>query len=412
MNDPAITGSSVEHTTKFVWRRIEEPLRFFSFEFPGWMWVVLLSVVLAAALFYVAWMYIKDSRGVGPWWASLLGLLRLSVYAVLALVFLLPAHQSEVKTRSEAKVVVVWDVSASMGTSDELPTGVSGQKRNTRMDDVMDFLKDEKIAFMANLQGKNPVAIYRFGSTLDENYLYFSGGRVWTREERENPKRDENGVIVQPPVKPLGEDYEKEWFNPTWKGDGGGASKEDQERLDKLRVLNARLVKEGLMRGTNIGDALLGVINKELNNRLQGIIVFTDGRNTVGSPNAFTELAMRSKSAKIPLFVVGIGEDRQKVKIEIVDLRIPGQIQPEDKFRTVAEITGEGLAGRKLDVSLDITHVRTVKVRTKDKSGKPIVEEKEEELDIELIEKEDPDNPKSAQKQDLAGQKADAETAR
>ena len=48
------------------------------------------------------------------------------------------------------------------------------------------------------------------------------------------------------------------------------------------------------------------------------------------------------------------------MKIEIVDLRLPPQIQPEDKFRTVAEITGEGLAGQKLDVTLEITHIRTV----------------------------------------------------
>ena len=39
-------------------------------------------------------MYVKDSRGVGPCWATFLGLLRGAVYVILALVFLLPAWQA------------------------------------------------------------------------------------------------------------------------------------------------------------------------------------------------------------------------------------------------------------------------------------------------------------------------------
>src|SRR5262249_4441435 len=157
--------------------------------------------------------------------------------------------------------------------------------------------------------------------------------------------------------------------------------------------------KDRLTRGTNLGDSLVSVINKEINNRVQGIVVFTDGRNTEGSPNAFRELEQRAKSANIPILVVGIGEDRQKVKIEIVDLRLPGQIQPEDKFRTVAEVTGEGLAGKDADITLEVTHVRLAKKTTPvlDEKGKPVIDPKtkkpkmetkevEELLPLELIE--------------------------
>jgi hypothetical protein len=413
MNDPVTGSSTATHYAKFVWRRLEEPLRIFNFELPWQMWIVLLAFVLAAALFYVVWMYVKDSRGVGPWWASLLGFLRLTVYAILALVFLLPANQSYVKTRSEGKVVVAWDVSGSLHTSDELPDPSANTKRTTRMEYVMEFLKndsiikDDKITFLPALEKKNPVTAYRIGANLDEEYLHFAGGRVWTRQEREKPRRDEDGVIILPPVKPLDDDYLTAWLNPNQKvPEGAGLSKEEQERLGRLGALNAKLVKEGFTRNTNLGDTLLAIINKELNNRVQGIVLFTDGRNTVGSPNAFSELAQRAKSANIPIFVVGVGEDRQKVKIEIVDLRLPPQIQPEDKFRTVAEITGEGLAAQKLDITLEITHVRTTRAKTKDKNtGKEIVEEKEEPLDIELVEKEDPDNPKATRAKISLGKK-------
>ena len=97
----------------------------------------------------------------------------------------------------------------------------------------------------------------------------------------------------------------------------------------------------------------------------------------------------------MPIFVVGVGEDRVKVKIDLVDLRAPAQIQPEDKFRIRGDVTGEGLPGEKLDVVLEVAHTRITKVKTKDKDGKVVEEEKEEELPIVLIEAENPDNPKS-----------------
>jgi hypothetical protein len=381
---------------QLVWRRLEEPFKLGNYELPSEVWLVLLAVVLAAALFYVAWMYLKDSATVGRYWATLLGLLRLGVYAILALVFLLPARQSYIETRTEAKVIVVGDVSASMQTTDQLSVGAPNETLPTRMDKVMEFLFDKKIDFLAGLERKNPVTFYRLGTRLDENYLHFAGGRVWTKEERENPEKDDEGVVKLPEVAPLPEEYWRAWLQPHLPKvtDGAGLPQREQLRLEKLSDLNARARKDGLTRGTNLGDSLLGTVNRELTNRVQGIVVFTDGRNTEGSPNAFRELEARARAARVPIFVVAVGEDRLKVKIEIVDLRAPQQIQPEDKFRVKTEITGEGLGGEKLnDVTLEISHVKLVKVKSKDKEGKNVEEEKEEPLPIELIEAESEENP-------------------
>src|SRR5262245_11050556 len=104
------TTTGVTPYEQLVWRRLEEPLKVGNAELPAEVWLAVLAVVLAAALFYVAWMYVKDSATVGRAWATLLGLLRLGVYAILALVFLLPARQSYLETRTEAKVIVVNDV--------------------------------------------------------------------------------------------------------------------------------------------------------------------------------------------------------------------------------------------------------------------------------------------------------------
>src|SRR5262249_45451641 len=86
---------------------------------------------------------------------------------------------------------------------------------------------------------------------------------------------------------------------------------------------------------------------------------------------------------------VGVGEDRQKIKIEINELRVPTVIQPEDRFRAVVDVTGEGLAGQKLDLKMELTHVRAFKEKKKDKDGKVVEAEKEELLPIEIVESED-----------------------
>ena len=76
---------------------------------------------------------------------------------------------------------------------------------------------------------------------------------------------------------------------------------------------------------------------------LQGVVVFTDGRSTEGSSTGFDQLKEHARRDHVPIFVVAIGEERPQVKIEIADLRVPQQIQPDDKFPAVVEVTGEGL---------------------------------------------------------------------
>src|SRR5262245_40055964 len=104
MNDPATTAADATQYTELVWRRLE-PFRLLGFDVPWQVWLVILGVLLGVGFFYVGWMYLRDSRGVGPWWASLLGLLRACVYVLLAVVFLLPSRQTFLETRSQGKVL-------------------------------------------------------------------------------------------------------------------------------------------------------------------------------------------------------------------------------------------------------------------------------------------------------------------
>src|SRR5438067_662411 len=109
-------------TTEQIFRRLEEPLRVFGKALPSWTWLAILGLILVVGFVYVAWMYVRDSRTIGPWWASFLGLLRACVYLLLALAFLLPAEQTWYENKQRSKVVLLFDTSLSMSqVHDDLP---------------------------------------------------------------------------------------------------------------------------------------------------------------------------------------------------------------------------------------------------------------------------------------------------
>lgn len=368
---------------ELVWRRLSEPLTVRGHDLPSWVWLVVLGAVLLAGFVYIGWMYVRDSRGVGSWWAIFLGTLRACVYVLLAGVFLLPAKQTWEETRVRGKVLVLVDSSASMTkVIDDIPSGTSGDKPRTRQDKVLAFLAKDDNKFFTDLAAKNPTSLFRFASRLDENYLLFTDGRNWTREEREEHIRKADRDTELPEAKPLPREYLQAWLNPGTKVEAPVEWGEtEQIRLQKLDDMTQKLGEAGFFSGTNLGSAALSLINRELNGRVQGIVIVTDGRSTEGSPKMFGDIETRAKSARIPIFVVGVGQERPQVKIDIVDLRVPEQVQPEDKFRAVVELQGEGLPDKPVKVFLDITHTM------KDKNGKDV------DLDLTLTEQVDTNNP-------------------
>src|SRR5205085_586613 len=54
---------------------------------PYLSWWVVLVPLMGVALIYVVLMYLKDAQTIAPGWAAFLGLLRCTVYAILAAVF-------------------------------------------------------------------------------------------------------------------------------------------------------------------------------------------------------------------------------------------------------------------------------------------------------------------------------------
>jgi hypothetical protein len=424
-------------------------------EISGYWWLALIGPVLMLGLVYVAWMYFRDGATIGWAWASFLGALRCTTYALLALVFLLPSVQEYEEQRADSRVALVFDISGSMLfiRDDVAAPGQPLNQLPTRQDKVLAFLNDNRVNFMKRLQEQNPVVAYRMGRSLDEDFRVFDrAGQVWTAAEWEKyarapdkkPKTDQeaesaaarqkrekehNALVVTIALAGLlfvllvwlgstAFAYTQNRVGGVWVWTAGGVTlaaavaalliytvwlpratavdvpdseaqapiAEDAPRptpwgpeqwvawlkpdldppvpenlTDKQREEFFKQV-ENLRRltgATNIGTPLRKVYDREKNNLLQGLIVITDGRTTEGSTDALRALIEDARKAdpQVPVFVVAVGEDRERVRLEITDVRVPEQIRPEDRFRAAVDLTGEGLVDKEVLVELDIFRV-------------------------------------------------------
>jgi hypothetical protein len=368
-----------QQTTEFVFRRLEEPLNLFGQSLPPWVWIVALGVVLAVGFFYIAWMYIREARTLGPWWAILLGLLRASVYALIGFVFLLPAKQTWNESRQRSKVVLVFDVSGSVTVSrdDVPPPGKSLLDVDTRQDQVLKFLHNEDrfkgFDFIKRLEEKNPITAYRFSKFADPDFRHLNDGRFWPSAERklvQNAKSKDEA----PAGYELTREHWRTWLTPLtletlpaeWTGGLPRGWKADELRAKELlRQVKANKdlmdVKVRFFDGTAVGESLQEVIKQERNQMVQGIIVFTDGRSTEGSLQAVKDAATNARDASIPVFVVALGEDRPKVAIDIVDVRVPPLIRPEDKWPVAVQINGQDMPNEEFELELDVIRITRTK---------------------------------------------------
>src|SRR5262249_15245570 len=135
-------------------------------------------------------------------------------------------------------------------------------------------------------------------------------------------------------------------------GPGPKFTETDRTRLlDNRDKLDKRIeVLRQLQQGTNVAGSVLQLLNRESNNMVQGLVVFSDGRSTVGSESPCGELRDKARREKVPVFTVLVGEDRQPVSIAVTDVQSPQQAPPDDKFVIRAEIDGIGMVGRKVPV--------------------------------------------------------------
>jgi hypothetical protein len=364
------------------------------------LWYICVGVLFALAAFYVAVQYLRDSRSIRWYWATLLALVRLSVYAILLAVFLLPAQQTWEKTEKRSRVVVLLDISPSITqVSDEVSSGGPRTPR-TRIEHLIEFLTDEQVQFVHRLLQNNPVVVYAFGTRLDETpQVMERGSTPWSRQEWEAFAHYDFRPFLLRGLSPAGQQALQNTTTPAWNGprppagqrragppqwadwatqwyarrDEGlspnpqepprplvaGLSPEDDAILrDNLRKLDRRIeVARAIVLGTNVPDAVLTAINREAPNMTQGIIVFSDGRSNLGSDTVIREVRQRASREKIPIFTVAVGVERRFTSIAITEVQTDDVVTPDQGFKVAVHADGVNLAHQSVPVELDVFYL-------------------------------------------------------
>lgn len=316
----------------------------------GW-WMILVPFLLVG-LAYVGMMYFRDAQSIHPLWAAFLGACRCIVYATLAAVFLLPGCQYFDISVRPSRVLVLFDVSGSMATSDDIP--IAGQDPRTllsRQDKVIRLLteaeeKDGKKqqTLLERLIEKSPIVCVRFGDLADDEAASFAkGDTLWTKEQW----RDWLNLNAETTIKPAAHLKPQE---------------QEAYRLNRL----ARYAQ--LRNGTDVGGSALQAFERVAGGPIQAVIIFSDGKSNKGTDESITELVRRASDPKkrVHVFTVGVGEFRQPVRIRVEALRAPATVRPDaGAFNVRVPVFGDGLRDQEFDVYLTAT-------RTKDKTGAKI----------------------------------------
>ena len=337
-------------------------------------WIFTVGELLIACTLTVL-MYARDARSVG-FWAAPLALLRMSVLAILAFCFLLPAYQTWETTTKRSRVVIVLDVSPSMNVTDEASLDATVVLK-TRLDKVLDVLTDEQIGLLTRLLVNNPAVVYRFGARLDDEASTITKEQHptgWNRSEWEAfVKSDFKPVLLRDlsadgraklqnaaawGTEPGTAEWLLSWTKANLSDRGTAALSEDDFKTIELTTkrLEKRIdLVRGLMQGTALADSLTAVVNREGGNMPQAVLVFSDGRSNIGSESAFVQLAKRAKEANVPIFGIAVGEAREIFSLSVSDLQVPDRTMPDEPAQVSVGVDGVGFKeGEEIEMILEL----------------------------------------------------------
>ncbi|MGL4422007.1 MAG: hypothetical protein ACRCZF_15170, partial [Gemmataceae bacterium] len=323
MNETGITRES-----EFVLRRLAEPFPFVPIEASTTCWWILTVALLLIGFAFTITMYVRDCRTIRWFVAAPLAFLRMLVYVLLAVAFLLPAQQTWEKVEKRSKVLVLLDVSPSVTQVTDDVASAGGPKAKTRLQKILDTFADTKLNLFGKIIEKNPITVYRFGSRLDENGLVLDGTTppwspaewaAWAQYDfkpgvlrglSDAGQKAVAAMTAWDGTNPGTADWAMSWMKKTEAETIPVAlTPEDRTIIVTARAqLEKRLeIARAVVGGTNVADSATAAINREVGNMVQGIILFSDGRSNLGTEAGLRELRDRATREKVPLFTVAVG---------------------------------------------------------------------------------------------------------
>lgn len=272
-------------------------------------WLTLLLLIFAVA--FVVAIYLRENRQAARWFRLLLASLRLSLVAIVLL--MLAQFVLSLQRTGLPYLVVLLDDSLSMTVSDRYP-------------DALRSAIDERL----KQAGFDRPSRWNLARSL----LLGHDGRL---------------------LRDLRADYKLRFYFLT--GARPSRSNNLGELVEEIRSC------EPSGEATRLGSAVRTVLDDLRGTAPAAIVLLSDGVNTDGP--SLVEAAAYARRKGVPLFTVGLGDDRPIRDLKLTDLLVDDVVFVDDLTYFEAKLSGAAFEGRQVEVTLRREGKPGVLARTK-----------------------------------------------
>lgn len=305
------------------------------------------AAVAVAVLAYAGFLYVLDTRTLAPIWRVWLLLLRLGVFAGIAVIALNPQERTQRKSFQPSRVVIAVDTSLSMGQPETQPAGGTvvapdgtaaggtGDASRTRAEAVADLLA--KSPLLEELSRQHEVSVFKFDSTLHPQL---------------HQRRAQNDPTARRPGMPGPEETKSDGESKSGADEKAGADGKTgtQPAPGAETPVDWKDLLQPAGHESRYGDALRDLIGQSAGPTLSGVVVIGDGQSNAGiDPQTAHDLA---RAGRVRLVTAGIGSTERQANLRLVDIQAPGDVHVGDPYELTAFVQSQGLAGRTAEVEL------------------------------------------------------------
>lgn len=285
----------------------------------GWWGVAVVATVLVVCWAVISMYRREGRRGASLRLRTVLGVVRSLVLVLLVIILLEPVRVRILRKWIDSYTLVLVDQSSSMGLADmyrdsderaRAATVLGGDPSQARREELVQrTLSADDRAFLSDLAKRNRVQVYGFSN---------------------EPKL--LGTI-----------------RAGWE-DGGAATPEDESQVDAESVKDLPLTLKASGSTTNVERAVRRSVEALGNQRIAGVVVFSDGEINQGA--TAEDIARFAVDHDIPIYAVGVGDPSPARNVRIAEVLAPENAFKNDPFTITVRLATQGVAGETLRVEL------------------------------------------------------------